>query len=64
MSRKTPQINWKPLSTDALAKLLDDTPFNRIMLKLVSEEKVRAWLDDEGVIRYQHKPEFLRKGGR
>lgn len=37
-------------------------PLDTAMLKLVKKEKARAWLDDEGVIRYQYKPESLRKG--
>lgn len=61
---RVPELSWKELSPEELAEKLDDTPFNRIMLNLVTEEKARAFLDNEGKIRYQHKPKYMRRGGR
>ena len=66
---KVPELSWKPLSYEELCEALRNrkylpTAIDAWMLKLVEEEKVRAWLDDEGEIRYQYKPEYLRHGGR
>ena len=66
---KTPELSWKPLSYEELCEELKKrkklpTAINACILVLVREEKVRAWLDDEGEIRYQYKPEYMRKGGR
>lgn len=61
---KVPELSWRLLSVEELEEIVkrNPHPLDTAMLKLVKKEKARAWLDDEGVIRYQYKPESLRKG--
>lgn len=66
MTGKTPELSWKPLSVNEALGLVRkiSSPQREVLVKLLVEEKIRAWLDDEGELRFQYKPEYLRHGGK
>jgi hypothetical protein len=69
---RTPTLEWKELSPEELEVELKKRPTSdptklkvrKTLLSLVRKEEVKAFLDEQGEIQYQHKPEELRHGGR